>query len=211
MAEYSDENNNDANVDIEDEETQFEKPQIFIERLIKLRNKEVISDQEIRDQVHLVMFAGQDTSSYAIAMTLLLLAMHPKIENRVMDELNTVFGDSPPEFDLTMDCVNKLTYLEQVIKETLRMYPVAPLLLRHCTEDTELPNCVIPANTEIVISVFTAHRRKDVWGEDADEFNPDHFSKEKSSRRNPFAFAAFSNGPRNCGSSFLFGLNQIVQ
>lgn len=207
MAEYSDENDNDTIPGIEDEETQFEKPQIFIERLIKLRNKEVISDQEIRDQVHLVMFAGQDTSSYTIAMTLLLLAMHPKIESRVMDELNTVFGDLPPDFDLTMDNVNKLTYLEQVIKETLRMYPVAPLLLRHCTEDTELPSCVIPADTEIVISVFSSHRRKDVWGEDADEFNPDHFSKENSSRRSPFAFSAFSNGPRNCGSSFFFSVN----
>lgn len=203
MKEFSDSNNND--IDDEDEDKQYETPQIFIERLIKLRNRGIITDQEIRDQVHLIIFAGQDTSSYTIAMTILMLAMHPKIEQRVMDELNSVFGDTPVHFDLTMDHVNKLVYLEQVIKETLRVYPVAPLLLRHCTEDTVLPDFVIPKDTEVVISCFTGHRRKDIWGEDADEFNPDHFSKEISAKRNPFAFMALSNGPRNClGRRFAF-------
>lgn len=57
---------------------------------------------------------------------------------------------------------------------------------------------MIPKGTDIIMSVFTAHRRKDIWGLDADEFNPDHFDKEVSAKRNPFAFMAFSNGPRNC-------------
>lgn len=194
MAEFDDSNNNDS-LDDDDEERQFETPQIFIERLIRLRNRGIISDQEIRDQVHLIIFAGQDTSSYTISMSLLLLAMHPKIESRVMEELDAVF---PVDCDLTMDHVNKLVYLEQVIKETLRLYPVAPLLLRHCTDDTHLRHFTIPKDTEVVILVSSAHRRNDIWGEDADEFNPDHFDKEVSSKRNPFAFMAFSNGPRNC-------------
>ena len=204
MEEFDDTNNND--IDDENEDTQFETPQIFIERLIKLRNRGIITDQEIRDQVHLIIFAGQDTSSYTIAMTILMLAMHPKIESRVMDELSSVFGDLPVDCDLTMDHVNKLTYLEQTIKETLRMYPVAPLLLRHCTEDTVLPNLVIPKDTEVIISCFTGHRRKDIWGDDADEFNPDHFSKEVSSKRNPYSFMAFSNGPRNCLGKINFAV-----
>lgn len=202
MEEFVDNNNLDLD---DDDDKQFETPQIFIERLIKLRNRGIITDQEIRDQVHLIIFAGQDTSSYTIAMTLLMLAMHPKIEKRVMDEINSVFEDTSVDCDLTMNHVNKLIYLEQVIKETLRVYPVAPLLLRHCTEDTVLPNFVIPKDTEVIISCFTGHRRKDIWGQDAGEFNPDHFSKEVSSKRNPFAFMAFSNGPRNClGRRFAF-------
>lgn len=189
----------------EDKQQQFATPQIFIERLIKLRNKGIITDQEIRDQVHLIIFAGQDTSSYTIAMTLLLLAMHPTIEQRVIDELDTVFDTLPIECDLTMEHVNKLSYLEKVIKETLRVYPVAPLLLRHCTEDTILSNFTIPKDSEIVISVSTSHRRKDIWGDDANDFNPDHFDKEFGSKRNSFAFMAFSNGPRNClGRRFAF-------
>lgn len=151
------------------------------------------------------MFGGQDTSSYTVSLAILLLAMHPKVEQRVMDELNTVFGDLPLDVDITMDHLNQLIYLEQVMKETLRVFPVGPILLRHCTEDTQLRNCVIPKGTDVVLSVFTAHRRKDIWGLDADEFNPDHFDKEVSSKRNPFAFMAFSNGPRNClGRRFAF-------
>lgn len=202
MEEFVD-NNNNSDMDDGDDDKQFETPQIFIERLIKLRNRGIITDQEIRDQVHLIIFAGQDTSSYTIAMTLLMLAMHPNIEQRVMDEINSVFRDTPVDCDLRMDHINKLIYLEQVIKETLRVYPVAPLLLRHCTEDTVLSNFIIPKDTEVIISCFTGHRRKDIWGKDADEFNPDHFSKEV--KRNPFAFMAFSNGPRNClGRRFAF-------
>lgn len=205
MAEFNDGNNNDSVLEDENQALQYETPQIFIERLIKLRNRGIITDQEIRDQVHLIIFAGQDTSSFTIAMSILLLAMHPTIEQRVMDELNEVLDDQPIDADLTMEQINRLTYLEQVIKESLRVFPVAPLLLRHCTKDTVLANFVIPAGTEVVISVFTGHRRKDVWGEDADEFNPDHFSKEASSKRSPFAFMGFSNGPRNClGIRFAF-------
>lgn len=66
-----------------------------------------------------VIFGGQDTSSYTIAMTLLLLAMHPHIEQRVMDEIESVFGDSPIDADVTMDQVTQLTYLEQTMKEVI--------------------------------------------------------------------------------------------
>lgn len=191
-------NNNDTYWNDGNEKGQSKTPQIFLERLLKMQNEGMISDQEIRNHMLAIILAGQDTSSYTIAMTILLLAIHPKIETNVLDELDSVLGDLPLDYELTMDDINRLIYLEQVIKETLRIYPVVPLLLRHCTEDTELPNCTVPAGTEVVVSVLSAHRRKDVWGEDANEFNPDHFSKEESAKRNPYSFMAFSNGPRDC-------------
>lgn len=190
---FNNDNNNDFTED-DDEDRQIEKPQIFIDRLLHLNSKGLISDQEIRDQVHLVIFGGHDTSSFTVAMAIILLAMHPKIEQRVMDELTEVLGDQPIDADLTMEQINRLVYLEQVIKETLRVHPVAPVLLRHCSEDTELENFTIPEGSEIIVSAITAHRRKDIWGEDADEFNPDHFSKEASVNRNPYSFMAFSGG-----------------
>lgn len=194
----------DSQLNDEDEEMEFASPQIFIERLIKLRNHGIISDQAIRDQVHLIIFAGQDTSSLAVAMTIWLLALHPEAEQRVMDELNAALGDMPLDADLTVDQVNQLTYMEQAIKETLRLYPVAPFLMRHCTQDTKLSNFTIPADTEVFISTVTSHRRKDVWGEDADQFNPDHFDKANC-KRNSLSFMTFSNGPRNCiGQRFTF-------
>lgn len=207
-----DDNNNDPIFEEEEnEDFRFETPQILIERLIKLRKRGLVSEQEIRDQVALMIFAGLETSSYTISMSILLLAMHPEYEKRVMDELNAVFGDSPLDCEINIDQLNALSYLEQVIKETLRVFPHAPLLLRHCTEDTKLRNTVIPKGAEVVISVLTAHRRKDVWGLDADKFNPDHFDKEVSTKRNPFAFMAFANGPRNCiGRRFAIMSMKII-
>lgn len=188
--------NNDEHCD-ENDEFHFDSPQIFIDRLIKLRHRKMVTDEEIRDQVNFILFAGQDTSSYTIAITILMLAIHPKVEQSVMDELNEILGDQTADSDITMEHINKLDYLEQVIKETLRLHPVVPMVFRRCTEDTSLENFIIPRDTEIVIPAISAHRRKDIWGEDADEFNPDHFSKEANSKRNPFAFMAFSNGARD--------------
>ncbi|XP_055308415.1 cytochrome P450 4c21-like [Sitodiplosis mosellana] len=214
MSQLKESNSNDPIIekddDDDDEDDQkYEKPQIFIDRLLKLYSKGIVTDQEIRDEVNLIIFAGHDTSAFTIAMAIFLLAIHPKIEKRVMKELNEVLGDQPVDADLTMEQVNQLTYLEQVIKETLRLYPAVPILLRHCTEDTKLANCVVPAGTEVVISIMTVHRRKDIWGDDADEFNPDHFSRE--SKRSPYAFMAFSNGTRYCvGQKFAFISVKII-
>lgn len=188
---------NDEHPD-ENDEFHFESPKIFIERLIKLRHKKMVTDKDIRDQVNFILFAGQDTSSFTIAMTVLMIAMHPKVEQCVVDELNDVFGNETADIEITMEHVNKLIYLEQVIKETLRLHPVAPMISRRCTEDTPLGNFTIPRDTEIVIPAISAHRRKDIWGENADEFNPEHFSKEANSKRNPFSYIAFSNGARDC-------------
>ncbi|XP_055317506.1 cytochrome P450 4c21-like [Sitodiplosis mosellana] len=211
MSQLKDDNNNAATVEGDDDERKYEKPQIFIDRLLKLYSKGIVTDQEIRDQVNLIIFGGHDTSAFATAVAILMLAIHSKVTQRVMDELNEVLGDQPVDADLTMEQVNQLVYLEQVIKETLRLHPVAPILLRHCTEDTKLANCVVPAGTEAVISTMTVHRRKDIWGNDADEFNPDHFSREAMSKRSPYAFMAFSNGTRYCmGQKFAFISIKII-
>lgn len=195
--------------DINDQK--YKKPQIFIDQLLKLYSNGMITDQEVRDNVQLIIFGGHHTSAFAVAFSILMLAMHSKIKHRVMDELNHVLGDQSVDADLTIEQINQLTYLEQVIKETLRLYPVAPLLLRHCTEDTKLKNFVLPAGTEVIISAMTVHRRKDIWGDDADEFNPDHFSKEAMSKRNPYSFMAFSNGTRYCpGQRFAFISIKII-
>lgn len=176
----------------------YEKPQIFIDRLLSLHNQGLVSEDEIKDQVNLIIFGGNDTSSHSTSTTILMLAMYPHYQDRVVDELNEIFGDSDIDCPITMDHVNKMIYLEQTMRESMRLFPSGPFLLRHCTEDTEISNCFIPAGAEVVLSVATAHRRKDVWGPDADEYNPDHFSSAAMSNRNPYAYMAFSQGPRNC-------------
>lgn len=79
--------NNAKNATEDDnDETEFATPQIFIESLLKLRHNGIVTDQQIRELVNFILFAGQDTSSYTIAMTIFLLATHPKVEEHFIDE-----------------------------------------------------------------------------------------------------------------------------
>lgn len=169
----------------DDVDKQYEKPQIFIDRLISLYSKGLVTEAEIYDQTNLLVFGGNDTSSFTSSNAIVLLAMHPEYEARVMNEINEVFGDLPVDCEITTEHLNQLVYLEQVIKETVRILPSGPYLLRNCTDETKLGNATIPIDTQVILSVYSLHRRKDVWGPDALEFNPDHFSPEAASKRHP--------------------------
>lgn len=176
----------------------FETPQIFIDQLFRLHSKGIIDDKAIKDQVNLAIFAGNDTSALTLSNATLLLAMHPQVQERLFEEVDRVFDGVPLDAPVNYDQILQLTYTEQVIKETLRLFPVSPYVLRFCKSDTEISNCTIPRGAVIIVSLYTMHRNKEIWGEDANEFNPDHFSAEQMSKRHPSSYAPFSLGPRNC-------------
>lgn len=98
---------------------------------------EPLSNLDIREEVDTFMFAGQDTTTSAIAFCLYNLAKHPEIQNKVRDEVRTVFGDDV-EKPMTPNELKELNYLELVIKETLRMYPSVPLFGREAQEDVTI-------------------------------------------------------------------------
>lgn len=184
------EHKTDADVD------EFSSPQIFIDQLFELYAKGAIDDRAIKDQVNLMIFAGNDTSALTLSHAVVLLAMHPDIQRRAAAEVDRVLIDE--NVSITYDHVTQFVYIEQVLRETLRLFPVAPYLLRFCTADTQISRCIIPRGATIIVSLMTMQRNKAIWGDDADQFNPDHFCVEEMSKRNPNAFAAFSLGPRNC-------------
>lgn len=185
----------------------FKSPQILIDQLSRLFYAGKFSDEMVKEQIETVIIAGNETSGLTVSYAILMLAMHPEIQERVFEELKRVF-DSPDEY-LSCERIQQLTYLDCVLKEVMRMYPVAPFIVRCCTADTKLRTCTIPKDAVVMVSLFNLHRRPDIWGDDANEFNPDHFSAKRSDGRDPFAFMPFGGGPRNCiGLFFLhIGLN----
>jgi len=118
---------------------------------------------------------------------------------KLIEELNPLDLNS-------FDDLQKLDYLTMIIKETLRMFPPAPLLNRTTIEETELAGYKIPANTEILISPWTIQRSNRYW------INPDQFIPERwSEDRLTFSFVAFSGGPRAClGKMFAFMETKLV-
>lgn len=152
--------------------------------------------------------------------------MYPEIQERLYEELHSVY-DSQDEYT-SYEKVQQMPYLDMVLKEGMRMFPVAPFIVRTATADTPVSTCIIPKNAIIMMSIFNLQRviyhilitelgkyqflceisfqRKDIWGEDAEEFNPEHFLPEKSNARHPFCFLPFSGGPRNCIGEFINSL-----
>lgn len=124
--------------------------------------------------------------------------MHPDIQQKAFVEVDRVMGNGSKPKHLSNDELMQLDFVEQICKETLRLNPVAPYLLRLCTDETQIKDCTIPRDTTIIVNLYTMHRREDIYGPDANEFNPDRFHADEVKKRNPHAFAPFSLGPRNC-------------
>lgn len=128
-------------------------------------------------------------------MVLFMLAIHPECQEKVYDELLSVFPNK--DVDATVDDLDKLLYLDMCIKETLRIFPTVSLIARHATGDIQLRNFKIPAGCSIGIDIFSLHRSKKFWGEKADQFIPERFEMGYK-LTHPYAYMAFSHGPRNC-------------
>jgi cytochrome P450 len=126
----------------------------------------------------------------------LLLAQNPHIQDKVFNEIN----DEYPSFDepLTLGTLNRMTYLEMAIKETMRLIPIVPFIGREVKSDFDLGPCRLKEDTIVIINIYALHRRKDIWGEDADEYNPDRFLPENVAKRHSYAYIPFSGGARNC-------------
>ncbi|GAB0097446.1 hypothetical protein DMENIID0001_130830 [Sergentomyia squamirostris] len=179
------------------------KSQILINKLLKFHFDGDFTQQEVKDEVDTMIAAGHDTSAVTLSLTLLMLAIHQDIQEKVLEEIISV---SPaPDASMTFEDALKLTYLEMVIKETMRLFPLLPLSGRHCTEDTKFSNGVIPKGTDLILFTYQLHRRREVWGPRVDEFYPEHFSPENVSKRHPYSYVPFGGGLRNCiGNKYAF-------
>ena len=125
-----------------------------------------------------------------------MLALHQDVQEKVIQELEDVFDSVDQETDI--DMMNNFPYLEMVIKETLRLHPILPLIGREASKNVELKSCTIPAGANIVINIFRVQRNPKYWGDDAHLFNPDRFLPENFRKIHPYAYVPFSSGPRIC-------------
>lgn len=127
---------------------------------------------------------------------LYLIGSHPDVQEKVHEELDSVFGKGSDR-PATMDDLGKLNYLDRVIKETLRLFPSVPLMGRVTTEDCIINNQLVPKDTEVAVLTYQIHHNKHVW-DDPERFDPDRFLPKNMVSRHPFAYIPFSAGPRNC-------------
>jgi len=153
------------------------------------------TDKEIRDEISSMIAAGADTTSHSLSFTILLLAMFPDVQEKVYREVQEI-GDA----QLSMETCSKMTYMGQVIKESLRLFAPSTIIGRYTTGNVTIKtnNLTIPKNVFVIIGMSMLHRQREIWGDDANQFNPENFSKENCAKRKAGSFVAFSNGLRNC-------------
>lgn len=155
-----------------------------------------LSDIDIREEVDTFMFAGHDTTSSAISFVLYNLAKYPVVQRKVYEEVNSVVGVSRQNVSLKE--LNNLHYLDLVIKETLRIYPIVPYFGRKLSEDVNVMGYTLPQYSNVYISPFIMGRNENIFP-DPMKFNPERFDVETTvEKMNPFAYVPFSAGPRNC-------------
>ncbi|KAK7864374.1 hypothetical protein R5R35_010972 [Gryllus longicercus] len=155
----------------------------------------VLSDEDIREEVDTFMFEGHDTTSASLCWTLLLLGNHPEVQERAFEEQAAIFGDStrqPSIADLA-----QMKYLERVIKESLRLYPSVPIIVRLLTEDVHTGGFTLPAGCNVAMHIHHAHRNPKHFP-NPEVFDPDNFLPERVQGRHPYAYIPFSAGSRNC-------------
>lgn len=155
----------------------------------------LLTDEDVREEVDTFMFEGHDTTTAGISWALFLLALHPDIQERAVEEIEAIFEGS--DRPATMQDLNEMKLLERCIKETLRLYPSVSFFGRTLSEDIQLAGYHVPAKTIVGIHAYHVHRDERFYP-DAERFDPDRFLPENTENRHPYAYIPFSAGPRNC-------------
>lgn len=147
-----------------------------------------LTDQELRDELLTLLFAGYETTATALAWALYWTHRLPEVKAKILDELTTLDNPEPSE-------IARLPYLTAVCQETLRLYPVALVTFpRLVPEDTEIDGYHLPANTIILGSIYQTHHRRDIYP-DPESFKPERFLERQFS---PYEFMPFGAGVRRC-------------
>jgi cytochrome P450 len=153
---------------------------------------------EMVDQVAIFFLAGHETSASALAWALCLMALFPEAQDRVAAEAEAVLGQGEPAFSM----VSKLSFTRDVFRETLRLYPPVPMMVRENRCPETFRDRAVPQGSQIVLSPWHLHRHERLW-ERPDEFDPGRWQTENGKLCQREAYIPFSAGPRVCtGAGF---------
>jgi cytochrome P450/NADPH-cytochrome P450 reductase len=159
---------------------------------------EQLDDVNIRYQINTFLIAGHETTSGLLSCTLYALLKHPEILKKAYEEVDRVLG---PDLGAkpTYQQVTQLTYITQILKEALRLWPPAPAYgIAPLKDETIGGKYKLKKNTFITVLVLALHRDPSVWGPNPDAFDPENFSKEAEAKRPVNAWKPFGNGQRAC-------------
>jgi len=173
----------------------------YVGMLMNARDKETgdaMSERELIDEILTLVVAGHETTASALNWTWYLISQHPQVEARLHAEIDSVATNGAP----SLAQMEALAYTQQVINETLRLYPPGWLLSRRTLEADTLGGYAIPAGANVLLPLYLLHRHPRFW-KDPHLFWPERFASEHEAERPRFAYMPFAAGPRHCiGETF---------
>ncbi len=152
-----------------------------------------MTDKQLRDEAITLFLAGHETTALALAHTIYLLSKHPVVERRLHAEIAHVLNGRLPN----ADDMKRLPYTEQVLKESMRLYPPAWTTGRETSEEFELRGYTIPKGSQILLSEWVVHRDPRFFP-NPEGFDPDRWEPEKAAKLPRYAYFPFGGGPRVC-------------
>jgi cytochrome P450 len=157
-----------------------------------------MSDQQLKDEVLTLLFAGHDTTAAGLSWAWHLLARHQDVQEALHDEASAHLAGRTP----TADDLPHLPLATAVFEESLRLYPPAPGLCREALGPDEIQGYPVPAKAILTPSQWVTHRHPAYWDE-PDRFRPERFLPGRAPDRPKFAYFPFGGGPRVCiGNTF---------
>jgi cytochrome P450 len=171
-------------------------PDDLMRRLIAARDPETgrsMGDEQLVDNLLTFYLAGHETTAKALTWTLYLLARSPEWTAALEEEIERVTGGAA----IRSEHVAGLVKVQQVIKESMRLYPPVPMMSRQAIADATIDGHAIRAGTSILLPIYAIHRHAKRWDR-PDEFDPTRFSPEKETAIPRYQYLPFGAGPRVC-------------
>lgn len=173
-----------------------EQPDDLMNRLMSAHDPETdvpMSDEQLIDNLLTFYLAGHETTSKALTWTLYLLARSPEWTRALKDEIAQVTSGGL----VVAEHIDRLALTQQVIKESMRLYPPVPMTSRQPITDLVLGSHAIKAGTQIVIPIYAIHRHQKRW-QSPNAFDPTRFAPENEAKISRYQYMPFGAGPRIC-------------
>jgi cytochrome P450 len=171
-------------------------PDDLMHRLMRAQDPETgqsMNEERLIDNLLTFYLAGHETTARALAWTLYLVARSPQWAAMLEEEIDRVTGGAPVEGAH----IERLALVQQVLKESMRLYPPVPLLSRQCVAATRLDGIEVAPGATVVMPIYAMHRHARRW-EDPDAFDPTRFAPEREAKIARYQYLPFGAGPRIC-------------
>ncbi len=172
------------------------QPDDLVRRLMAARDAETaatMSDEQLIDNLLTFYLAGHETTSKALTWTLYLLACSPQWMGALKEEVAAVTGGAP----VAAEHIDRLVLTQQVIKESMRLYPPVPATGREAIADVRLGGHLVKAGTAIALPIYAMHRHSRRW-QNPDAFDPTRFAPASEGSISRYQYMPFGAGPRIC-------------